>query len=127
MNYALQALGLRDNDPSSDLTGQDSLGTGIKSGAGTGYGSSQQQYDQGRTSQYDSARSREEGTEQKQYGLGQGGTGTGLGHHSAHQEGHLHRHGSDEAAKANCGSCTRDQSAGRFHSLVFLIFNLIIP
>jgi len=105
--------GLRDNDPSSDPTGQDILGTGIKSGSGTGDGSSQQQYDQGSTGQYDSARSREEGTEQKQYGLGEGGTGTGLGHHNAHQEGHLHRHGSDEAAKANCESCTRDKSAGR--------------
>jgi len=35
-----------------------------------------------------------------------------VGHHKAHHEGHLHEHGSDEAAKANYESCTRNQAAG---------------
>jgi len=74
----------------------------------TGYESSplsQQQYGQGTTTT--SSRLGEEGTEggQKQYGQG----GTGVGHHKSHQEGHLHGHGSGDAAKA---TCELDQTAG---------------
>lgn len=103
--YPSSGLGISGSEDDQSI-GQGNLGSGIESG--TGYGSSQQQYDQGTaTGQYDSTRPREEGgAEQKQYGLGQEGAGTGVGHHKTHQEDHLHKHGSDEAAE-------RDKSAGR--------------
>lgn len=66
----------------------------------------------------------EGGAGQNQYGRGQGGTGTGVGHHKGHHEGHLHGHGPGEAEKANCELCTRDQAAGKFHSYMFEILNL---
>ena len=112
----------------------------LDSGADTGrttYGSSplnptsQQQYSQGMTtSQYDPSRVGEEGTTfgsgQQQYGLGQGGTGTGLGHHKVHHEGHLHGHGPSEAAKANCDLCTRDQAAGECYCCIFEKFSQLL-
>lgn len=60
---------------------------GIDTGR-NGYDSTQQQNGQGTTAaQYDSSRFGEEGTEgdvgQKQYGHGQGGIGSGVGHHKA--------------------------------------------
>lgn len=63
--------------------------------------STQQQYGQGTTtSTTQSSRLGEEGdVGQMQYGRGQGGIGTGVGHHKSHQE-------------------------GRFHSFQFEIFNL---
>lgn len=105
------------DSPLGKGTQQQQYGQGATTGDLSGIGGDttasygQQKYGQGATTgQHDSSGIGGDPTAsyaQQQFGQG-------VGHHKGHHEGHLHGHGSDEAARANCTSCARVQTAGKF-------------